>query len=114
MLVKTIYTIYNLVENFKIIQQFNTLENTFNGVYSSRLITHDLFTKTFKEYDFDYNVEYGKQNHLEQDASGGKRDDNGILLPYFNYDKGDTFGTRTKVYYTFNHLHQKYITITNN
>ena len=49
-----------------------------------------MFTKTFKEYDFDYNVEYGKQNHLEQDASGGKRDDNGIL-PYFNYDKGDTF-----------------------
>ena len=89
--------IYNLqsVEDFKILQQFNTLENTFNGVYSSRLITHDLFTKTFKEYDFDYNVEYGKQNHLEQDASGGKRDDNGIL-PYFNYDKGDTFGTKNE------------------
>ena len=89
--------IYDLqsVEDFKIIQQFNTLENTFNGVYSSRLITHDLFTKTFKEYDFDYNVEYGKQNHLEQDASGGKRDDNGIL-PYFNYDKGDTFGTKNE------------------
>ena len=49
-----------------------------------------MFTKTFKEYDFDYNVEYGKQNHLEQDASGGKRDDNSILS-YFNYDKGDTF-----------------------
>ena len=89
--------IYNLqsVEDFKILQQFNTLENTFNGVYSSRLITHDLFTKTFKEYDFDYNVEYGKQNHLEQDATGGKRDDNGIL-PYFNYDKGDTFGTKSE------------------
>ena len=89
--------IYNLqsVEDFKILQQFNTLENTFNGVYSSRLITHDLFTKTFKEYDFDYNEEYGKQNHLEQDASGGKRDDNGIL-PYFNYDKGDTFGTKNE------------------
>ena len=89
--------IYNLqsVESFEIKQQFNTLENTYNGVYSSRLITHDLFTKTFKEYDFDYNVEYGKQNHLEQDASGGKRDDNGIL-PYFNYDKGDTFGTKNE------------------
>ena len=54
-----------------------------------------MFTKTFKEYDFDYNEEYGKQNHLEQDASGGKRDDNGIL-PYFNYDKGDTFGTKNE------------------
>ena len=48
-------------------------------LYSSRLLTHDLFTKTFKEYDFDYILEYPKQNHLEQDSSGGKRDDNGIL-----------------------------------
>tara|TARA_A100001035_G_scaffold277405_1_gene274144 strand:+ start:1289 stop:2710 length:1422 start_codon:yes stop_codon:yes gene_type:complete len=89
--------IYNLqsVEDYSIKSQFNTLENTYNGVYSSRLITHDLFTKTFKEYDFDYNVEYGKQNHLEQDARGGKRDDNGIL-PYFNYDNGDTFGTKNE------------------
>ena len=89
--------IYDLqsVEDFKIIQQFNTLENTYNGVYSSRLITHDLFNKTFDEFDFDYNAEYGKQNHLEQDASGGKRDDNGIL-PYFNYDNGDTFGTKNE------------------
>ena len=89
--------IYNLqsVEDYAIKQQFNTLENTYNGVYSSRLITHDLYNKTFKEYDFDYNVEYGKQNHLEQDASGGKRDDNGIL-PFFNYDNGDTFGTKNE------------------
>ena len=89
--------IYNAqsVEDFTIKQQFNTLENTYNGVYSSRLITHDLFTKTFKEYDFDYNIEYGKQNHLEQDANGGKRDDNSIL-PYFNYDSGDTFGTKNE------------------
>ena len=48
--------IYNLqsVEDFKILQQYNTLENTFNGIYSSRLVTHDLFNKTFKEYDFNY------------------------------------------------------------
>ena len=55
-----------------------------------------MFTKTFKEYDFDYNVEYIKQNHLEQDASGVKRDDNGIL-PYFNYDKVTHLIQRTNV-----------------
>ena len=88
------------VENFKILQQFDTLNNTANGVYASRLITHDLYNKTFEELDFDYNKEYGKQNHLEQDANGGKRSDNGIL-PFFNYDNGDTFGNKSegKIYY---------------
>ena len=89
--------IYNLqsVEDFRILSQFNTLLNTNNGVYSSRLLTHDLFNKTFKTYDFDYNLEYLKQNHLEQDNSGDKRDNNGIL-PFFNYDKGNTFGSKNE------------------
>ena len=83
------------VESFNIINQFNTLANTNSGTYASRLIVHDLYNKTFNEIDFDYNNEYGKQNHLEQDANGNKRDDNGIL-PFFNYDKGDTFGTKNE------------------
>ena len=88
------------VENFTILKQFDTLNNTANGVYASRLITHDLYNKTFSETDFDYNKEYGKQNHLEQDDNGDKRSDNGIL-PYFNYDAGETFGTKNEgvVYY---------------
>ena len=88
------------VENFTILKQFDTLNNTANGVYSSRLITHDLYNKTFSETDFDYNKEYGKQNHLEQDDNGDKRSDNGIL-PFFNYDAGQTFGTKNEgvIYY---------------
>ena len=88
------------VEDFTILQQFDTLNNTANGVYASRLITHDLYNKTFNEIDFDYNKEYLKQNHLEQDANGEKRADNGIL-PYFNYDNGETFGNKNEgsIYY---------------
>ena len=88
------------VENFTILKQFDTLNNTANGVYSSRLITHDLYNKTFSETDFDYNKEYSKQNHLEQDDNGDKRSDNGIL-PLFNYDAGETFGNKNEgvVYY---------------
>ena len=88
------------VENFTILKQFDTLNNTANGVYASRLITHDLYNKTFSETDFDYNTEYGKQNHLEQDANGGKRSDNGIL-PHFNFDNGQTFGNKNEgsIYY---------------
>ena len=66
-----------------------------NGVYASKLITHDLYNKTFSEQEYDYNVEYGKQNHLEQDSDGGKRAFNGIL-PFFNYDKGNTFGSKNE------------------
>jgi hypothetical protein len=83
------------VENFKVISQFNTLQNTAHGVYASRLITHDLYNKTFATHDFDYNLEYEKQNHLEQDANGGKIDNNGIL-PFFNYDNGETFGSKNE------------------
>jgi len=88
------------VEDFTILQQFDTLNNTANGVYASRLITHDLYNKTFEELDFDYNKEYLKQNHLEQDDNGNKRSDNGIL-PFFNYDNGDTFGNKNEgsIYY---------------
>ena len=32
---------------------------------------------------------------LEQDNSGDKRDNNGIL-PFFNYDKGNTFGSKNE------------------
>jgi hypothetical protein len=83
------------VESWKILDQYNTLKNTANGVYASRLITHDSFNKTFNEHDFNYHSEYIKQNHLEQDAKGDKRDDNSIL-PFFNYDKGDTFSTKSE------------------
>ena len=88
------------VENFKILQQFDTLNNTANGVYASRLITHDLYNKTFSETDFDYHKEYNKQNHLEQDSNGDKRSDNGIL-PLFNFDNGETFGNKNEgvIYY---------------
>jgi hypothetical protein len=97
---KEIYDLQS-VESFRVLTQFDTLANTANGVYASRIITHDAFNKTFEEIDFDYNIEYEKQNHLEQDANGNKRSDNGIL-PYFNYDKGDTFGTKNEgtIYYT--------------
>jgi len=94
--------VYDLqsVENFTILQQFDTLNNTANGVYASRLITHDLYNKTFEEIDFDYTKEYGKQNHLEQDDQGEKRSDNGIL-PFFNFDNGETFGNKNEgsIYY---------------
>ena len=77
-------------------------------------MTHDLFNKTFKEHDFNYFSEYLKQNHLEQDSDGDKKAFNGIL-PFFNYDRGNTFADKNEGFYTINQRHQKrYITIMNN
>lgn len=78
------------VEHYTIKSQFNTLKNVQTGTYASRLITVDAFNKTFENTDFNYNVEYGKSNHLEMDPNGGIIDNNGIL-PYFNFETGKAF-----------------------
>ena len=81
------------VERFKVLSQYDTLKSTLQGAYASRLITHDLFNKTFKEHDFNYHIEYGKQRHLESDFRGDVSDNNS-KLPYFNFDSGDTFALK--------------------
>jgi hypothetical protein len=81
------------VESFKVISQYDTLKSTAEGAYASRLITHDLFNKTFKEHDFNYHTEYSKQRHLESDFRGDISDNNS-KLPYFNFDNGDTFALK--------------------
>ena len=86
---KEIYDLQS-VEDFKVKTQYNTLNNLQNGVYASRLVSHDAFNKTFTETDFDYHEDYAKHNHLESDSNGGVRDDNGIL-PLFNFSKGKSF-----------------------
>ena len=87
---KEIYDLQS-VEDFKVKQQYNTLQNVQNGVYASRMVTHDGFNKTFNEHDFDYNKDYINHKHLEMDSNGDTRDNNGIL-PMFNFAEGKRFG----------------------
>ena len=72
------------VDNFEIKDQFDTLKNLNNGVYASRMITHDTFNKTFSEIDFDYNTYFPTIFHTEHDGNGGLTD-NKSQLPLFNY-----------------------------
>jgi len=78
------------VKSFSINSQFDTLKNLRNGVYNSRVVSHDGFNKTFNETDFDYLTEYEKSFHTEHDGRGSKTDGKGIL-PLFNYERGNTF-----------------------
>jgi hypothetical protein len=104
---KEIYDLQS-VENFRILSQFDTLANTASGVFASRIITHDAFNKTFEEVDFDYNIEYEKQNHLEQDARGNKRSDNGIFHTLIT-TKATHLVQRTKEPSIIHHKQEKYI-----
>jgi hypothetical protein len=71
-----------IVMEYQILDQFDTLKNLRNGVYASRLITHNQLDKTYKETDFNYELEYGKIFHTETDKNGGKETEKGILPKY--------------------------------
>ena len=75
------------VDGYEIKDQFDTLKNLSNGVYASKMVTHDLYNKTFTETDFDYNTYFPTIFHTEHDGSGGKVDNKG-QLPLFNYEDG--------------------------
>lgn len=68
-----------VVESFRILDQFDTLKNLRNGVYASKLIIHDQLKKTYAETDFDYNKEYESLHHTESGKDGIRVDNKGIL-----------------------------------
>jgi hypothetical protein len=71
-----------VVMDYKILDQFDTLKNLRNGVYASKLITHNQLNKTYQETDFNYELEYGKNFHTEINKDGGKENEKGILPKY--------------------------------
>jgi len=72
------------VDGFTIDNQFDTIKNLRNGVYASRTISHDMFNKTYTNFDYDYNLEFENIFHTEHDGSGGKTD-NKSIAPLINY-----------------------------
>ena len=76
-----------VVMDYQIKDQFDTLKNLRNGVYASRLITHNQLNKTYEETDFNYELNYPKSFHTETDSSGGRESDKGILPKYIREGK---------------------------
>ena len=68
--------------SYRIVDQFDTLKNLRNGVFASKLITHDQLNKTYEETDFNYHDEYQKLFHLEAGKDGTRTNNQGIL-PYY-------------------------------
>ncbi len=78
----------SVIRNFKILSQFDTLKNLRNGVYASKMITHDNFNKRFYEYDFNYNTDFELGHHTENASDGSRTADRSILpILQFTPDK---------------------------
>ena len=80
------------VNSFAIKKQFDTLSSYQKGVMCNRMITHDMFTKTFDELDFNYNDEYGNFFHTEHDGDGNKQRTKSSVAPLLKYGN-DKFST---------------------
>lgn len=52
------------VESFGFMKQFDRSELVLDGVYSNKLITHDIVTKTIEENDYDGYSQWEETNHL--------------------------------------------------
>tara|TARA_B100000029_G_scaffold350148_1_gene342560 strand:- start:223 stop:1713 length:1491 start_codon:yes stop_codon:yes gene_type:complete len=75
------------VDGYTILDQYDTLKNLANGVYASKMVTHDIFNKNFSETAFDYNINFDRVHHTEHDGRGGLTD-NKSQLPILNYKNG--------------------------
>lgn len=52
------------IDNFSFLKQFDRTELIQRGVYSSKLITHDIVTKVLKEHDYDGYSQWDELYHL--------------------------------------------------
>jgi hypothetical protein len=62
---KTINSDQVAIQSYKFDSNFDTLENITNGMYSNRLLWHDIRTKQFGETDFSYPGSYDNYKHIE-------------------------------------------------
>ena len=76
-----------VVMDYAIVDQFDTLKNLRNGVFASKLITHDQFNKTYEETDFSYENEYQNSFHTESNRDGTRDNEKGILPKYLREGK---------------------------
>jgi hypothetical protein len=57
---------YKVVEDFQIIDSFNTLKSNVSGYYANQVLTVDLIHKGYKYNNFDYVQDFAKYPHLDK------------------------------------------------
>lgn len=62
---KDVDTEYQKAEEMQLIDSFNNFKNVQNGYYANRLVTMNIFTKTYNVFDYDHVASYDDYKHLE-------------------------------------------------
>lgn len=57
---------YKVVEDFSIIDTFNTLKSNVSGYYANQVLTVDVINKSYIYNNFDYVQDFGKYPHLDK------------------------------------------------
>jgi hypothetical protein len=68
---RTLDTDYVALQSFEIKNNFDTMENCMYGMYTSRLLWHDIQNKQFGINDFDYPSSYSNYKHVEANTVQG-------------------------------------------
>ena len=84
-----------VVKSFKILPQNDLITTQRTGTYASKLITHDGYNKTFKEYEYNYIDDYNRVSHIEKDTVADQANYRG-LIPKAHYDFNDTETAETR------------------
>jgi hypothetical protein len=87
-----------IIQEFKVLSQFDTLKNLRNGVYGSHLITHNLLEKTFRDTKFDYFDDFSLSFHTELRRNGRAVVEQGIT-PFTKFYKNKFISQETGVFY---------------
>tara|TARA_Y100001938_G_scaffold48115_1_gene67044 strand:+ start:686 stop:1936 length:1251 start_codon:yes stop_codon:yes gene_type:complete len=69
---------YQLIRQFIVKDLANVMENQFDGMYSSRVITHDIIKREAKVLDFNYRDTFSDYNHLNPSILLPKVNDNSL------------------------------------
>ena len=60
--------------DFEIVENANSLTNYTTGVYASNLIVHDIFSKSYKKYQYGIFTNFQNEHHITGYHQKGKRD----------------------------------------
>ena len=60
--------------DFEIVENANSLTNYTTGVFASNLIVHDIFSKSYKKYQYGIFDEFNKENHITKYHHNNKKE----------------------------------------
>jgi len=99
-----IYFNQHSVESYEVMQHFDTLAQQAMGTYASRIITHNMYDKSYNIKDYHYHDQFADMFHADQVSSRSKRNFAMSDTPVDNDPKGYAPGDKTVSDYPNSHV----------